>query len=453
MIQNVSRLVYSLFIICCALMIAEKSSANPAMPYAHFTLKNGMEVFVVENHKVPAVSHMLWFRIGAADDPPGKSGLAHFHEHMMFRGSNHIKPGEYSQIINRLGGEQNAFTSRDYTGYYVNVAKEHLQRVMELEAERMQNFAPPEEEYAREREVIIEERRQRVDSKPSALLDEQMDTSLMAGHPYQLPVIGLRKEMEALGSADVSALHARYYHPANALLIVVGDVAPGEIKALAEQYYGSISAGQRNIRSWAAMSPDTATQSRIVFPHSTVKQPSWVRYYRADSLRFGATRRALPLYLLAQMLGGSETGYLHRELVKKQRVATQVSVDYDGLSIGPAVLAIQALPAPGISKEALEKAMDAALAHYRKAGIDEKELARAKTVLASDVIYARDGLEPLARILGEIAVMDLDIALFYNWPQDIVAVSAQAVQQAAQTTLESKHAVTGWLVPQEAKKP
>jgi zinc protease len=204
-----------------------------------FTLDNGLEVVVVANRRAPIVTHMLWYKVGAADEPPGKSGIAHFLEHLMFKGTDTLGPGEFSDIIARNGGQENAFTSYDYTGYFQTVAKDRLDIIMKYEADRMTNLTLSDEVVLPERDVVLEERRSRIDREPGAQLGEALRAVLFLHHPYGVPVIGWEEEIRGLTSADAIDFYRRWYAPNNAVLIVAGDVDAEEVRALAETHTGS----------------------------------------------------------------------------------------------------------------------------------------------------------------------------------------------------------------------
>ncbi|NBO19130.1 MAG: insulinase family protein [Proteobacteria bacterium] len=429
------------------LFAALPAHAAEPEPIAQFVLENGLEVIVIPNHRVPAVSHMLWYRVGAADDPPGKSGLAHYHEHLMYQGTQTMKSGEYSKTIAAQGGQENAFTGHDATSYYVNISKDKLPLAMRLEADRMRALLPLEADVAKEKEVILEERRQRVENNPGALLSEQVNAAMFRNHPYHVPVIGWMHEMQGLTLADVQEFHRRYYHPNNAMLIVSGDVTPAEVKQLAQEYYGPLPKAEVPPRHWLEEPPQNAPR-RIALSHPNVRQPSWSRDYYAPSVAYGGKEKSLPLMLLSQLLGGGKTSRLYQALVLKQKVATQVDVDYNGFSLGPAQFSIGAVPAQGVDLAALEKAVDAELAGLLKGDIGDKELARAKTLLKAETIFARDGLSNMANIMGWVRICGLDADYFTRWPQLIDAVSAEQVKAAAKDVLKLNAAVTSELLPE-----
>lgn len=431
-------------LLCLACLFCLAAPAFAAPVYETFTLKNGMEVVVVNNPRLPIVSHMLWFKIGAADDPPGKSGLAHYVEHMMFQGTPTVPAGEYAKKIAGLGGVQNAFTSHDYTAFYVNIAKEHLPDVMTLEADRMQHLSPPPDDFKREREVIIEERRARTDNQPEAQLREQMSAALFLNHPYGIPVIGWLHEMRGLAWADIKPFHDMFYQPNNAILVVAGDVTAAEIKPLAEKYYGPIPPTILPPRVWKAEPPAIAAR-RVILRHANVRQPVLMRDYIAPSLNDGDGAQVMPLYVLAQMLGGGETSALYQSLVVKQKLAVRVGADYDGIARGPAEFSLHAVPADGVSVSQLEAAMDAEIKKFLAAPPAEGDITRAKTRLKSEVIYARDGVQNMASIFGMLRATNAPASLFETWPAQIDAVTAAQVQAAGRAVLTPEHSVTGWL--------
>ena len=452
MMRIVSRLRHSLAIGLAASSLWNTPAQAAETPgIEQFYLANGLEVIVIPNHRVPAVSHMVWYKIGAADDPVGKSGLAHFHEHIMFKGAAKYKAGEYARIIAAHGGQQNAFTGRDATSYYVDISKEELPLAMELEADRMRGLTPTDQDIVSERQVILEERRMRIENEPGALLSEQMDAALFRHHPYHIPVIGWMHEMEGLTKEDILAFHKRYYHPNNAILIVSGDITAKELRPLAERYYGGLAKKEVPARRWNSEPPQIAPR-RVTLHHPNVKQPEWVRSYEAASLSYGDKSHALPLFVLAQSLGG-KTGKLYKRIVLEQKLASSIDADYNGFSVGPATFDISAVPEQGVELATLEKAIDDELAKAATQTLSTGELARAKTLLKAETIYARDGLASMARIMGWLRIAGKDSDYFSVWPDLIEQVTTQQMHAAASATLKSERSVTGWLLPKEEKTP
>jgi zinc protease len=394
----------------------------------------------------------MWYRVGAADDPQGKSGLAHYHEHLMFKATTKLKSGEYSDIIARHGGEQNAFTGHDATSYYVDIAKEHLPLVMELEADRMRGLRPSDEDAAKEKEVIIEERRQRTDNNPSAQLSEQVNAALYRHHPYHLPVIGWQHEMEKLTKNDALDFHERYYHPNNAILIVSGDITAAELKPLAEKYYGNLKTAKIPPRRWNEEPPQLGAR-RITLHHENVKQPSFSRSYATDSMGYGKKENALPLFLLSQALAGGRSSKLYQSLAVDKKLATQVNVFYSPLSIGPSQLVFDLTPEANIDLTTLEKALDEQLEELLNNGISDDELTRAKVQLKASSIFERDGLSETARAVGWLTITGQDISYFTHWSDKIDAVTKEQVLSAARDALNLNASVSALLLPKPEKKP
>lgn len=435
----------------CWWLVGGNASAESTPATESFTLKNGLEVIVIPNHRIPAVNHTLWYKIGAADDPAGKSGLAHFHEHAMFLGTEKYKKGEYVNIISRNGGQQNAFTGHDATAYYVNISKENLPLAMKMEADRMGNLTASDVDMEKEREVIIEERRMRTDNNPDALLSEQINAALFRHHPYHLPVIGWKHEMETLTKQDVLDFHKKWYHPNNAILIIGGDVTAQEVKLLAEKYYGDLPKVDVPARRWNEEPPQIA-QRRIIMQHSQVSQPELSLSYATSSLGYGKKEQALPLFVLAQVLGGGKASRLYHSLVSEQKLAAAVSVDYNGFTRGPGEFTIEISPEQGISPAKLEEALNKELVSFLKNGLKDDELSRAKILLKAETVFTRDGLSGMANIMGWVRMVGLDSEYFSRWSKSVDEISAEAVLNVAKDTLKNEQSVVGLLLPEDTKK-
>ncbi len=413
-----------------------------------FTLANGMEVIVIPNHRIPAVSQMVWYRVGAGDDPAGKGGLAHFHEHAMFLGTEKHKAGEFAAIAAGRGGDQNAFTNRDATAYYISVPRAELPLAMDLESDRMRALTPTPEAIEKEREVIIEERRMRTDNNPDALLAEQVDAALFRNHPYGRPVIGWKHEMQGLTRQDVLDFHRRWYAPGNALLIISGDTTAAEVRPLAEKYYGRIPARPVPSRRWTDEPPQNVKR-RLVLHHANVKQPKWSRTYAAPGVAYGAREHAIPMMVFATLLGEGKTSRLYQSLVVAQKLASGVSARYDAFNIGPGTFEISIVPEKGVDMAALEKAVDAQLADALSKPIADDELVRARNLLRAETIFARDSLTSVARIMGTIRLCGLDTGYFDRWPEMIAAATPEQISDAAKFIIRSDASVTSWLLPEE----
>jgi zinc protease len=432
---------------------ASTAVAPPAAAFATpetFTLRNGMQVVVITDRRAPVVTHMVWYRVGSADEERGNSGLAHFLEHLMFKGTRRVAPGEFDQIIAANGGEHNAFTSLDYTAYYQRIARDRLDVVMQLEADRMRNLTFNAETVASERDVIIEERRQRVDNSPGAVLGERMRAMLYPNHPYGLPVIGWLHEMEDLTLEEARAFYETWYAPNNAILVVAGDIDAAELRPLAERYYGRLRP-TRNLpaRTWVT-DPPAIGAMRVTHADEKVRQPSLMRMYPTLSYSTDEGAQAHALDVAMEVLGGGATSRLYVALVEEQGIAVSVGVSKDLSGIGGGSVTLFAVPAEGVTLEALEAAMDAVVGTFLAEGPTEQETVRARNALAAGAIYARDSQETLANVFGSSLAEGESIADIVNWETNIRAVTPQAAHAMAVQALTLSSSVTGWLVPAEA---
>lgn len=415
-----------------------------------FTLDNGLKVIVIPNPRIPAVSHMLWFPHGGADDPYGQSGLTHFHEHLMFKGTPNHPAGEFEALVARVGGDHNAFTTYDATGYYVNIPKSALAGIMELEADRLNRITPTDDDVAKERDVIIEERRARIENHPTALFQEQLRAMLFVHHPYGTPLIGWMSEMEQLSKDGILKLHDRVYHTGNATLVLAGDITKDEARPMVERYYGGLQRREVIPRNWVKEPPMRGAK-RFDMRHENVREPSWVRHYIAPSINVGKREDGMPLMLFTEWLGGGQTSYLYQELVVKQKFATAVSASYNPLSMGPELFSIYATPKSGVAMDTLEAAIDKALAHALTITPEASDIARAKTLLKAEITYAREGLQGIAYIVGWFEMLGLEADYINQWSGQIDAVTPAQMKAAAMPVLQGHQHITGTLLPAEGK--
>ena len=416
-----------------------------------FTLGNGMDVVVLPDHRAPVVTHMVWYKVGAADEAAGKSGIAHLFEHVMFKETDDIADGEFTSTVQQLGGQLNAFTSWDYTAYYERVAKQHLGKMMELEAERMTDLIideDPEGSFITERDVVKEERRQRLDNNPGAILREQVLSRFWKGHPYEITVIGSMDEVEALTPQDGIDFYERFYSPENAILIVAGDVTSDEVRALAEQHYGVIepSGLVDGTRKWTDVQPLTETQE-ITHSDPKVRQPVWYRYYNGTSVKRDRDF-ALALDVGLDVLGGGNTSSLYVALVEEQKIA--VGAGTFALSSlhdqGPA--AVYAMPSPGVSMEDLEAAVMAELEKQLAEGFSEEDVVRVRNSKAAGSIYARDSQTGMANQFGRWLAIGGEVEDLLTYPDDIRAVTAEeALAAVRQVFAEDNHFIEAQLLP------
>ncbi|NKB60574.1 MAG: insulinase family protein [Alphaproteobacteria bacterium] len=410
-----------------------------------FTLDNGMQVVVVTNHRVPVVTHMVWYKVGAMDEPPGKSGLAHYFEHLMFKGTEKLKPGAFSATVARNGGRENAFTSQDYTGYFQSVAVDRLPLMMEIEADRMTNLVLTDEIIEPERQVVIEERRSRTESDPSAILGEQLNTVLYQNYPYRIPIIGWRHEIENVTREDLLSFYRDWYRPNNAILVISGDITMKEVRPLAEKYYGVIPSRPLPKRvAW--VEPPLKADRKVVLEHARVRQPTWSRRFVAPSQMYGETALADPLQVLGEILSGGATSRLYRKLVVEQKIAVSAGGWYNGRRRGPGVLGFYISPAPGNETEAVGAAMSAEIDLLVEKGVTDDEVAKAIQRLQDSAIYARDSYSTPARVLGGALAIGRTVADVESWPARIGAVTTEAVNKAIARVLKDRKSVTSLLL-------
>jgi zinc protease len=422
-------------------------AGSPAI--VDFRLDNGLSVVVIPDHRAPVVTHMVWYRNGSADDPPGKSGIAHFLEHLMFKGTKAHPQGQFSEIIAELGGQENAFTGNDYTAYFQRVAKEHLGVMMEFEADRMTGLVLTDEIVAPERDVVLEERRMHCDADPGAQLNEAVQAALFTHHPYGTPIIGWSHEIEGLNRVDALAYYHRFYTPENAILVVAGDVDADEVRRLAEANYGKLKPRGEPPRRERAQEPAPVARRLVTLNDEKVEQPSWQRCYIAPSSRTAQPGEAEALEVLAHLLGGGQTSLLYRSLVLDQKIAVVAGAHYMGTALDETRFFLYAMPNPGIAMEALDAAIDRVLASLIADGVDAAALERAKTRLVADAIYAQDSQAMLARWYGSALATGLSVEDIRQWPARIEAVDSVSIIAAAKKHLDRRKAVTGYLLPAE----
>lgn len=411
-----------------------------------FTLENGLDVVVIEDHRAPVVVQTLWYRVGAADERPGKSGIAHFLEHLMFKGTDDLEPGEFSSVVAKNGGSDNAFTSWDYTGYYQRVAADRLELMMRMEADRMRDLQLTEADIGTERDVILEERNQRVENDPGSLFSEQRNAALYLNHPYGIPIIGWRQEVAGLGLEDAMAFYRKNYAPNNAILIVAGDVYPDDVRALAEKYYGPLKPTPGLTERVRPAEPPQLAERRLLFEDPRVSEPYVIRNYLAPERDPGAQEEAAALVLLADLLGGnSATSVLGQKLQFQEQKAIYTSAFYQSLGYDDTSFGLVIVPVPGLSLQEAEAAMDRAIAEFMEEGIDSEQFRRIKMQMRASQIYAEDSVEGIARRYGAALTSGLTLQDVEAWPGILQAVTEEDVMAAARRVFNRKQSVTGWL--------
>ncbi|MBU1210678.1 MAG: insulinase family protein [Alphaproteobacteria bacterium] len=426
---------------------AEDSKARASA----FKLDNGLEVIVVPDTRAPVVTHMVWYRVGAADEPKGASGIAHFLEHLMFKSTEKIAIGEFSKIVARMGGQDNAFTSHDATAYFQRIAKDRLADVMAMEADRMVNLRLTEKEVLTERDVILEERRSRTDNNPGAILTEQMDAALYYSHPYGTPVIGWSHEIASLDQHDAIDFYKLFYAPNNAILVVAGDVTVEEVKRLAQDTYGRIPANSdMKLKRERPQEPPHLVARRLTLNDPRAGKASVHRFYLAPSYVTAAKGEAEALDVMMKILASGSTSRFYKKLVVEKQLASSAGGWYYGDGYDSGKVSMYAVAADGVGLPEIEAEIDALIADIARDGVTEAELKRAKSSLTAEYVYGIDSQSTMARRYGWAAVVGQSASDVESWPDDINAVTAEQVKEAAAKTLQLISSVTGYLVPEAA---
>lgn len=413
-----------------------------------FTLDNGLQVVVLSNMRAPVVHQMVWYHVGAADEPMGKSGIAHYLEHLMFKGTKAVKPDEFAHIIALQGGEHNAFTDHDYTGYYVTVSSDRLPLVMKLEADRMQNLQFSDATAKPELQVVREERRMRTDNSPASQLHELSMAALFLNHPYRLPVIGWDAEINKLDYRDAAQFYKTWYAPNNATLIVAGAVTVDQVKKLAQQYFAGIPSHPVPVRERAAEPPHLAS-GRVEMVSDRVHEPNWTRYYLAPSYKTATNpQEPYAIQILAEILGASSVSRLDRALVLGEvKAASAVSASYDGEAFDMGTFTLAGTPKKGGTVAELEAAIDAQIQLILDKGVTDEEVERARTHLQESSVFARDSLSEGAQEIGRAVSIGMKIEDVESWPDRIAKVTAAEVNEAAHDVLKSENSLTSVLKP------
>ena len=411
----------------CALATPLTALANPY----ETTLTNGMKVIVKEDRRAPSVVHMVWYRSGAMDEPEGVSGVAHVLEHMMFKGTKNVGPGEFNKRVAAVGGRDNAFTSKDYTAYFQQVPPDRLTEMMALEADRMQHLVLDDDAFRREIEVVKEERRLRTDDQPRALVYEQLMATAFKAHPYRRPVIGWMPDLETMQPEDAREWYRRWYTPTNAYLVVVGDVDHRRVFRDAERHYGPIAARTLPARRITAEPPQQGPRQTVV--RAPAELPYLTLAWHVPALRNPATDRdAYALQVLAAILDGYDGARLTRRLVRDSGIAVSAGAGYDGSGRGPSLFYLDGVPAPGHTTDELEAALRAELQRVRDEGVSEAELARVKTQAVASRVYKRDSLMGQAMEIGYLEAAGLSWRDEERLLEGLRSVTADEVRSVAQ---------------------
>lgn len=429
--------------------------ATPAQaePVSHHVLDNGMEVVIIEDRRAPVVVNMVWYRAGAADEPPGQSGIAHFLEHLMFKGTETMAPGELSAVVEANGGRDNAFVSWDYTGFFQRVAADRLELMIEMEADRMVNLSFTEAEWLPERDVILEERGQVLESRVGAQFNEAMLAALYKEHPYGVPILGWRHDMEQLTGEMAMEFYRAHYGPNNAIAVIAGDVDTDEALALAEAHYGPLPPNPNIVRVPRPSEPPHLAARRLVFEDTRVGTPYVNRMYLAPVRQSGDQSEAAALQMLAALLGGSSTtSVLERRLNFEEGIALSAWAGYNGLARDYGVFNIGMAPVDGVSLEEGEAALDRVIAAFLEEGVDQEQFERVRRQLRASEIFALDDTQRRARQFGIALSVGLTIDDVTGWIDALEAVTPDDVIAAGQMLLDKRASVTGFLTTPETEQ-
>lgn len=430
-----------------ALVPAQAQQTPPEAEVTSFTLDNGLEVVVIPDHRAPIVTHMVWYKVGSADEVPGKSGIAHFLEHLMFKGTVRHPAGELDRVVSEMGGNHNAFTTNDVTAYFQTIPPDALPAMMDFEADRMTNLVLTSEIIGAERDVVIEERRQRIEGSPQALLGEEVTATLYQNHPYRIPTIGWIHEMEQLNTTDATEFYHRYYAPNNAVLVVAGDVEPEQVRTLAEASYGKVPRGPDLPPRVRPSEPEHNTARTVTLKDARVGLPSFSRSWVVPTYRTAAPGEAEALDLLSEILGGGTRSRFYQEVIVKTGIATAAGAGYDGGAYDPSAFSIYGAPQGDHTLADVEAAIDVQLNRVIKDGITPAELDAAKMRYVRSLIFARDEQSNMANIYGSQLANGGTVADITEWPDRIRAVTPEQVQAVAAKYLDPSIAVTSYLLP------
>ncbi|NKX63088.1 insulinase family protein [Labrenzia sp. 5N] len=400
-----------------------------------FTLNNGLQVVVIPDRRAPVVTHMIWYKVGSADEPEGQSGVAHFLEHLMFKGTHDHPNGEFSKMVADRGGQENAFTSTDYTAYFQKVAKQHLPLMMKLEADRMENLVLSDEVVTPERDVVLEERRMRVDSEPGSRLQEALNSITFVNHPYGSPVIGWQSEIEALNKEAAIAFYDRFYTPNNAVVVIAGDVDVDAVRKLAQETYGKVARRADPGERLRPAEPPLAGERRIAVSDPRVRQESLSQIWIVPSQTTGEGRTPEALDILSYILGEGPSSRLHKALVLDQEAALSAGAYYQGSALDNGRFGLYAVPRPGYTLEDMERLIATELQKLLETGVTEEEVERARNSMVASAIYAQDSQSGLARLFGGALTTGQTIENVQTWPSQVQAVTPEDVLDAARTYL------------------
>ncbi|MFN9489046.1 MAG: M16 family metallopeptidase [Betaproteobacteria bacterium] len=433
----------------CALLLlpAALSAARPSDDVAVHELANGMRIIVKPDRRAPVAVSMVWYRVGSMDEHNGITGVAHVLEHMMFKGTRSVPAGEFSRLIANAGGRDNAFTSRDYTAYFQTLQKSALPLALRLEADRMRNLVITPEEFAKEIKVVMEERRWRTDDRPQAVVYERLMASALKAHPYRHPVIGWMSDLETLTVEDTRRFYDQWYAPNNAILVVVGDVQPAEVFALAERHFGRIPRKALPERKTQAEPPQLGIQRLTV--KVPAEQAQVLMAWRVPRLQRPSEEwEPYALDMLQAILSGNAAARLPQRLVKDERIAVTAGAGYDGIGRGPAFFLLAGTPAPGRSAAELEAALRRELQRVIDEGVIEAELNRVRAQIISGNVYQRDSMFFQARMIGALDTVGLSFRDQDLFIERLQQISSEQIREVARKYLVDDQLTIAYLDPQ-----
>ncbi len=451
-VKVMAFLVSAVLVLAVTTLPGSALDARTQSTVSNYTLDNGLEIVVIPDRRAPVVTHMLWYKVGGADEQQGKSGIAHFFEHLMFKGTKTYPAGEFSRRIAEIGGQENAFTSNDYTAYFQKVSPEALETMMTYEADRMRNLVLTDDVIAPERDVVLEERRSRVETDPASILNEEMDATLYQNHTYGIPVIGWEHEIRQLNRKDAISFYNRFYAPNNAILVVAGDVDPQRVLELAESTYGKIPRGPDLPPRLRPQEPEQNTSRTVTLRDQRVTVPTMRRMWLVPSYNTDEPGEAEALDLLAEILGGGLRSRLYQELVVRQGIASSAGAYYLGTAFDDTAFGIYGSPRGSATLEQVEAAIVTEINKLTSAGVTDKELDKAKKRFIKSMVFARDNQSGMARIFGSTLATGGTVSDVLEWPDRIRAVTADQIKAAAQKYLDLNRSVTGYLLPPQDKR-
>lgn len=422
-------------------------TARAELPTHEFQLDNGLDVLVREDHRAPVITVMVWFKAGSIDEAPYETGLAHVLEHMMFKGSKRLDAGEFSRTVARFGGSDNAFTSYDFTAYFQQYEASRLPLALELEAERLKNLKIDDESFRRELQVVMEERRQRTDDKPTALAWEKFQAVARPGTGYAHPIIGWRDQLAQLQPQQARDWYDRFYVPGNATLVIAGDVTPEQVRPLVEKFFADLPRGETPPRPETTLNPPPGERRMTL--RLPVRVPALYMSYNVPSLTTADHQDDFyALTMLGGVLDGGTSARMESNLVRGQRLAAGLGAGYDGLQRGNGTFTITATPNPEVSLDELEAAIKAEIEKIAEQPPSEAEMDRVRAGVLAEQIYQRDSVMGQAMELGTLSVLGLDWRLAGQFDDNLEAVTPEQVQQAARKWLVAERSAVAHVIPE-----